>query len=279
MTIDRVSIDPDTLREAEEEKMIEACKLQLPSRYLSVSQVVMYLRCGLSYQFRYVDGIKLRPNVGMVEGSSVHRGLEVGLRDQKRYGRPSSFSAMMDGWNEKWKQEKKEMDCGGENLSKVERELTKRGRFFMGEYYKNHMPKVKPRSVEERFMVSIGEELVPVVGYVDLVDDREDGPLVVDHKVVGIAKSQSAADGDLQLTTYAYASGSKDVQFNSFVRTKTPKISVVGSKRDARDFLWAEKIITDVARAISAGVFMPCDPGNWNCSPKWCGYWKHCRRK
>ena len=51
-------------------------------KYLSVSQVNMYLRCPLQYMFRYIEGLKLPPKSAMTLGKSIHFGIEGNYRQK-----------------------------------------------------------------------------------------------------------------------------------------------------------------------------------------------------
>ncbi len=50
--------------------------------YVSVSQVLCYLRCPESYRRKYVLGEKEPPSVALVEGGAHHRALEQANRHQ-----------------------------------------------------------------------------------------------------------------------------------------------------------------------------------------------------
>lgn len=45
--------------------------------YQSFSSLNTYSTCGMRYYFRYCEGIKVPPSVAILQGDSVHVGLEV----------------------------------------------------------------------------------------------------------------------------------------------------------------------------------------------------------
>ena len=280
----------DSMEEEEEfQKLLdhaelEESALQFPRGYLSISQVNMYQRCGLQYQFRYVDDMVSPPGISLVEGSTIHKALEVGLREKMDTGKAGPVSVMKDVWTDTWKEKRKEVEDWGEDGEDKSRVIIeKRGLWLLDMYHKTKMPTINPVEVEKRFWTSVGENNIPVLGYIDLIDqdnlDPIGGRAVVDHKVVKSAKSQGDADNDPQLTLYAKVSNTNHVRFDCLCKTKTPKIVSVKSTRSNKEYLWLTKIFDKVAKAINAGIFLPADPTGWSCSAKWCGYYNMCRGK
>lgn len=280
----------DSLEEDEEfqklldEAALEESALQFPRGYISVSQLNMFMRCGLQYKFRYVDQIVRPPGVSLVEGSSMHKALEVGLREKMDTGNIGPVSVMKDAWHETWTEKKKEIEnWGDDGEQKVVHEVEKRGLTLLGKYHHEKMPVVHPIDVEQRFWTTIGKNNIPVLGYIDMIDqdkiDLVNGRSVVDHKVVRATKSQADADNDIQLTLYSKVSQAPRVRFDCFVKTKEPKIKSVSSVRTRHDYRWLARVFDAVAETISAGVFLPADPSHWTCTPKFCGYYYTCRGK
>lgn len=280
----------DSLEEDEEfQKLInqaalEESALQFPRGYISISQLNMFLRCGLQYKFRYVDALVSPPGVSLIEGSSMHRALEVGLREKKDTGKAAPVSVMTDAWRDEWIEQKKDVEeWGDDGEYKTAQLLENRGLAWLQDYHANKMPNINPIDVEQRFWTTIGKNNIPVLGYIDLIDqdkiDLVDGQTVVDHKVVRSSKSQADADNDPQLTLYSMATQARRVRFDCFVKTKTPKIKSVSSTRTPHDYHWLARIFDKVAETISAGVFLPCDPTSWVCTRKFCGYYRMCRGK
>lgn len=273
--------EEDDFKRLVAEAELEESALHLPRGYLSVSQVSMYLRCGMQYKFRYVDELIRPPGVALVEGSAMHKALEVGLREKMTSGKVAPLDVMLDAWQDTWKEKKKEVVDWGESSNETERTVETRAQALVGKYHAEHLPQRNPAGVEQRFWTMIGETRTPVLGYIDLVDLETvsgiPGSTVVDHKVVRAAKSQAETDSDIQLTIYAYVTKTPRVGFDSFCKTKKPQIKTTRSLRTLQDFKWATYIFDTVAQNISKGFFMPTNPANWVCSPKFCGYYDICR--
>ena len=279
-----IDIDEEEFKKLINESQLEECSLSLPRGYLSPSQVDMYLRCGVQYMKRYVEGKIAPPGVALVEGSSIHKALEVALTEKKNSNTVAPVSVMLDAWSDRWKEGRKEVvDWGDISETSTAHAVEKRARAFITEYQTNHLPKVHPIEVEKLTRGVVGESRVPVLGYIDLVHIAEpdilNGAEIVDHKVLKAAKTEAQVENDLQLSLYAHCEGIRNVAFNCFVKTKIPKISKVKTSRTRRDLDWMENVFNSVAVNISAGVFMPCDPTGWACTPKYCGYYRDCRGK
>ena len=251
------------------------CELYLPRGYLSVSQVLSYVRCPMQYYWRYIKGIVFPPQARMVEGKAMHKSLEVGHRVYKNTHTPAPLDVLLDAYHDAWKEMKKDVESwDGEK----EDAIVVRDRTFLTDYRTNFVPKMRPQEIERRFWLSMGKNNIPVVGFVDLIDlEEDDEPAIVDHKIVAKSKSQAEVDNDLQLTVYSYANGASKVRFDSFVKLKKPKIAIARSTRVPADGRWAARVFDTVGQAISSGNFPTCDPSNWACTEKWCGYYSMCR--
>jgi hypothetical protein len=276
--------EEDEFKKLVKEAELEESTLYLPRGYLSVSQVGMYMRCGLQYKYRYVDDVIKPPGVALVEGSAMHKALEVGLIEKMQAGTVTPVDVMLDAWQDSWKQKKTEVeDWGDEGEQKVAETVENRGHTLIKMYHGTHLPERHPTGVEKRFWTMMGDTRTPVLGYIDLVDvetvDQIPGPTVVDHKVVRAAKSQADTDSDMQLTVYAQAIGTPRVRFDSFCKTKKPQIKTTRSMRTTQDYKWVAHVFDTVAQNISKGVFLPADPASWVCSRKFCGYYDSCRGK
>jgi len=274
--------EQDEFKKLVDEGKLEEGEIHLPRGYLSVSQASMYMRCGLQYKYRYVDDIIKAPGVALIEGSAMHKALETALTEKMEAGTVAPVDVMLDAWNDYWKEKKKDVeDWGDDGKDATERVIADRSNQLVRMYHKSHLPKAHPMGVEKGFWLLIGKHRIPIKGYIDLVDVEEvneiGGPTVVDHKVVRAAKSQADADSDMQLTMYAHAVGTPRVRFDSFCKTKTPKIKTTRSVRTTQDYKWVENVFDLIAENIGRGVFLPADPASWVCTPKFCGYYHMCR--
>lgn len=270
---------------------LQDTELNLPSGYISVSQVNTYIRCGMQYYFRYVQGFVEPPAARMVEGSAIHKALEVGQRTRMISGAMAPLDILLGAHHDCWEDKKVDIEVWEEE--QPEKLILRRAEKFLKTYHRENMPFLEPKRVESRFWMNVGTHNIPLVGFIDLcaVDTTpriQKGiktkiviptEQVVDYKVIAKSYVQAEIDNNLQLTTYSSASNVPNVRFDCFVKTKDPKIVMLQSTRTAADIEWAGNVFDGVAEAISAGKFPPALPNDWACTPKWCGYWHRCRGK
>lgn len=259
---------------------LQRCKLELPTGYLSASQVGMFLRCQMQFYWRYVVGVIKPPGIAQLEGQTIHKTLQSVLNEKKDTGRSTPLDAMKDVWRGRWVEKEGTVEDWGEaGKEKVYNEIERRSLTFLNLYHVNKLPKIQPKGVEKKIWTEVGYHRIPVVGYIDLIDTIN--PVkdeIVDHKVVAISKSQAEVEGDLQLSLYAKATGIPSVRFDCFVKTRVPQLKTVESVRFEKDIKWMEHVFDRVAESINLGNFMPCSPTSWTCSPKACGYYSMCRK-
>jgi len=266
-----------------EKGKLPATTLDLPKTHISVTQVHLYQNCPKAYYWRYVKDLIVPPAARAIEGKAVHQSLEKGHRERMSSGKMAPLELLLEAHNDAWKDMKPEIETWDEDHD--ENSILKRARMFLTQYHTKHLPALKPVGVEKRFWWTVGQRHIPVLGFIDLILDKpkeaaEDPgncPEVVDYKVVARSKSQADIDSDLQLTTYSRATGIPQVRFDQFVKTTSPTVKILQSRRDVKSYRWAEAVFEGVAQAINAGIFPPCNTGSWICTEKWCGYWSRCR--
>jgi CRISPR/Cas system-associated exonuclease Cas4 (RecB family) len=259
--------------------------ISLPMGYLSTSQVEMFLRCPKQYEFRYIKGMKSPPTGALIQGSAIHNAFEVGYNHKKES--PESIielDAVMDAYSDYVRNNlTNDVILDEETPEKV---LRSQGEAIVERWHKDKLPYVQPTAVEKPFAAILNK--IPVVGIIDLVDNVEtEGPpneVIVDNKTSGKRKTQDEADGSLQLSLYAAVTQVDIQRLDVYVRPRLTKkgmgeakLQEIHTMRTFRDIYWMQNIFSDIARAISTGVFPPTNPNNWTCSAKWCGYWEYCR--
>jgi len=271
-----------------EEAAVEGCAVALPKGYLSASQINMYRTCARQFYYRYIKGIIAPPSIALIEGRAVHQSIAVGHTEMVKTGKLPPLDMMLDALHTEWDRGKKEGVQVTED-DEPDEAILRRGRIFVERYQQSHMPNIEVvvdahgPMVERRFFVTIGELRIPLMGFIDLVasayDRQNKQPIhdvtVLDHKVVGRAKTEDDVRSDLQLTVYSAVTRVPLVGFQSFVKNKVPVIKTVYAARTGMDWKWMEHVVQEVATAISKGVFPPTATG-WQCSPTYCGYFDRC---
>lgn len=303
--IDSPIIDDSVLEKLEKNKPPSG--FNLPQGHLSHSQIEMYLRCPRQYYHRYVREISRPPGISLILGTGTHKALETTHHHIVDYATPAPIEMVLATFSDSFDQNAKEVP---ETEWKEDEGNTKggvkdAGLKLVSLYNRDFAPKVKPqvkndvRGIERKITTNVAG--VPMVGYIDLIDTNDDAVMtheeqtllrdnsksvpealrtsVVDFKTKAKSVSQAEIDGSFQLTFYSYATQITNVRYDQLLRQKRPKIKRMRSMRKKGDYKWMCEIVSSVARAISSGIFPPCAPDNWACTPNWCGFWGLCRGK
>ena len=275
----------------------------LPRGYLSASAVNTLLKCPRQYEFRYVEGLSKPANKSLALGSVTHEAFETYYQDylttnERFTGRQLAeltLDAIIPDWLED--NETDMTDNDRNDINKVVPDIVENYADKVGAY-------ITPVSTEQEVLFTL-ECGVPMKAYIDLVRVRgENGRGIVDYKTSGKAWTLTRLQNSLQFMLYSYATGIPDVQIqNIVVPTKGRKISVADSFRVSDPIntggsysydvgtgfhvfghafadtqkQYLEALIERCARLITSGIFTPCGPDNWWCSPTWCDYWPLCR--
>lgn len=299
-----VELTPELVEQLERNKPPGGFKL--PRGYLSPSQIGMYLKCPRQYYYRYIRDDKRPPGVAMTLGTGAHAAVEKTHHHLVDHKVPAPIEMVLEAFSESF-------DKGAKNVPK--KEWTEEGNDkgtvkdvgvrLVTIYNRDFAPLVQPqvhngiRGIEQKVEVTVAG--VPMVGFIDLIDTNADAIMSVeerallqgqgkdvpalfrtavsDFKTKQKSMSQGETDGSFQLTFYSYATGIGLVRFDQLLKQKKPKVKRIHSQRTSQDYAWMNEIISSVAKAISAGIFPPCDPTSWACTPKWCGYYFLCRGK
>lgn len=249
---------------------------QTKKKYLSFSQINMWLRCPLQYRFRYIQGMKIPPKSALTLGKSVHQGIEHNYRQKVDSHKDLKVSEVCEKYSEAfdvlkrdtlWMKDEKpgEIKDEGAGLIKV--------------YHKIVAPKVQPLYVEQKFHLEFVDFLFDLRGFIDLVTIKK---IIKDHKTTKMTPNQAKIDKDLQLTVYSlgyrmkYKEVEKGVGQDYMVRLKTPKIVQLKSKRTEANIKCLLKLIGYVSKGITEEMFYP-NPHNILCNEKSCGYWDMCQ--
>lgn len=284
----------DVVKQLVAEGKLPKNEYTLPLPYLSISQVELYQKCPMQFYYRYILGKRSPPGISSVQGTNIHKAVEVGYRHvMDKHELPQlelSLDAYSDALDKNLTSDVVWADEDGDDTigsSKDKGKVKDQGVKLLQTWHQKKLPRVTPKAVEKSFVTTFAG--IPVVGVVDLID-RINKPLdpsntelhpmldaVVDNKVVSKKYAQSAVDNKLQMTVYSHASGLNQQRYDLFVKTKTPKLEEMLTSRNPQDIRWAVKTFQEVAKAISAGIFPMCSTESWACSAKWCGYWSICR--
>ncbi len=231
--------------------------------HLSASQLNLYIQCGLKYRFQYVDQLPkpFKPS-GLVFGSVVHSAVEW-LHKEKKQGRSVSLERLYKILETDWFSQKIEGEIRYRDGEKEE-QLILLAKEILGLYFNAPVDEV----VEAEFPFRVplihpktGESLgVGLEGFIDLI---EEGDVVTEFKTSARSMDPQNAGDLLQLTVYSYAYRTlfgrepKIVRVINFVKTRTPKMAILETGRDLKDFERLFYLAKEVLKGIRLGVFFP----------------------
>ncbi len=231
--------------------------------HLSASQINLYLQCGLKYRFQYVDLLP-RPfkSSGLVFGSVVHSTIEW-FHKQRKQGKQVSLERLFKILESDWFCQKLDNEIRykeGEEESKMlltAKEML--SLYFQSSLggvvdaeYPFRVPLISP-STRERLGIALE-------GFIDLI---EEGEVLTEFKTSGKTMDTKNVDDLLQLTIYGYAYKTlfgkepRLLRVVNFVKTRTPKMVVLETGREQKDYERLFYLAREVLKGIKTGVFFP----------------------
>jgi len=240
-------------------------------RHVSSSQIGMYRRCPRQWAYRYILGLKVPPDGGLIVGSGVHHAAEIGMIHKRDTGdnpdpdlcRTAAAEYIAD-----------ELDTGEVRIDEDDPtpgELVDKATRMADMWAVEAAPLVDPVEVEERFDITLGG--IPVTGRLDVVTDSQ----IIDWKTS--KRTPSIADLAKSQQTEMYAAAS-DKGMAYIYLIDTPRMAkVVPLQLSDEDVATARRLaestVVDVAEGMALGVW-PRNRTGWHCSKKWCGYYDRC---
>lgn len=145
----------------------------LPIEHWSASSLNMLSVCPRQWQARYVHGRKEAPGAARILGSANHEAVQWNCEAKMMNGEDAPLEELVEFFNDEAYPKQLERVGGagevqwdyGEDADQ-QREL---GVKMVSAYHLNVAPRVEPREVEARIDVDVPGVPVPVIGYVDIV--------------------------------------------------------------------------------------------------------------
>ena len=252
---------------------------------LHKSQLAMFSRCPRQYMYRYVENIILPPATAMLAGTGVHASAAQDLTAKRDTGKLLSLSQVTEmaaaTVKAEWEKTGVMLDTGeilvGEK--QVRGETVDTAVALAKLHHKELAPGLEPRHIERPFTVELNGFPVDMSGRLDL---QETNGTLRDLKTRSASPPAGLADSSLDLTFYGMAAKALDGQappilaLDCLVKTKIPKLVTQTTTRSDVAYRALLLRIEAVSTAIESGSFPPCDPENWCCAAKCCGYFTIC---
>ena len=252
--------------------------------HFSASQLDSYCRCPEAYRQWYLEKNRIPPNVYMARGTGMHGGAAGNFRQKLETYRDLPAKEIIEIGVQEYEAATRdgitltaeEADRGPSVvIAEVKDDLVA----ILDCHAKTQAPDYQPVMVEQCVRLSLPESPRDLLAVIDVATSDE----VADFKTAKRSKSEQEVRSSIQLTIYAAAYHAIEgkppatVALDTIVQTKTAtKRQKLTDTRDAGDFLALANRINAIQHAIDAGSFPPALPGSWQCSDKYCGYYRTC---
>ena len=254
--------------------------------HVSFSQLNMLLNCGIQYDFRYVQGIKIPPAAAVIRGACGHRTNERNFRQKIESRIDLPKEEILATFSDEWEKGKygiawREEELAGDSVAKAEGKWKDSGIGLIGKYHEEQAPLVQPVLIEEKFRVEFHGDFPPLDGIIDRITEDES---VEDDKFVGKTPPEDDALKDVQLTCYhlgyraKFGKDPKALRKRFAVDLKTPKTVV--REAPPREKAQLDRFLFRLEagmKSIKSGIFLPAANGSWICSERWCGFFFLCK--
>lgn len=250
-------------------------------RYLSNTQLKMFLTCGEQYRFRYLEKKIIPPGVAMIRGKSVHKQHEHSLRHKLATGSPLSPGEVQSIASD-------EVDAGfageikldeGETFQSAKGQAKDDAVRLAVLDQQTHQQTIKPKEIEKRVEIQVpglSKNLLVIIDTIDTAD------FVRDLKSASKSPPPDEAEKNDQLTLYGIVSEAaglgapKGYALDYLINTKEPKHLTLTGTRTRGDKQVLLNRVANAVEHIEKGNFIPAPSDSWVCKPKWCGYWSQC---
>lgn len=255
-----------------------------PKRHLSHSQISAFQSCPMIYYWRYEKGVKSQPAAAMTFGTSIHESLEHNFSQKVLSHADVPLSVALDVFRDAWR-ENARISIFDADKNESPENFMDQGIAMIEKYHLEMAPNIQPKFVEMRFTLKIDGLDREVVGYIDLIDDRE---IIIDHKTSKMTPNNLMLAKNGQLTLYKMAFRKKygrepgGLRYDylikkvrrdgSFSGIEIIPIPIVKNAANEASLINSYKAVAD---AMALKQYYP-NPGHFGCTPAGCGYWGNC---
>lgn len=244
------------------------------------SEINMFLKCGKQWEFRYLLGIRTPPRGAMTVGSSVDAGVTRNLTQKVASKTDMPIGDVLDVYSTDFDIRAKETDFEGED-SGTFKDV---GAQLLKAHHEVLAPAIQPAKVQEKFVIET-DAGYNIGGTIDLVEADD---TVADTKTAKTKYGEDSISRAIQPAVYDFAfealnqRKSPGFRYDVLIKptktigARTQQVKAQVTEAD-REFLF--DTISNMDKAIKAGVVLPAAEGSWWCSKDWCGYWGRCKGK
>lgn len=248
------------------------------------SHLSMMNRCPQQFERRYINGEIIPPGIAARRGSGVHKAAEINHVQKVASHEDLAVDTLQDAARDEYVRLVKDegVFIPKDQVSEKEKLLAAgldAATRLVKLYRDDLAPQIQPLFAEQFLTIDAGLEL-PIAGTIDVLTEDNWLP---DLKTADKSKPEGEADNSLQLTFYAGMVANHTgkwpdkVSLEILVNTKEPKLQSLKTIRGPEDWQNLMLRVQLMIAQIKTGIFPPCDPGAWICSPRWCGYFQSCK--
>jgi hypothetical protein len=250
---------------------------------ITQSMLGMFLRCPHQFERRYLRGEIIPPGIAARRGSATHKAAQLNHEQKLHTQTDLPLADLQDAARDHYVTLIKEdgVFLPKEQLSDKDKLLAAGldATVRLTTLYREALaPSIQPLLVEEPLTCEVGLAL-PLKGTIDVLTTDHWLP---DLKTADKSKGPKEADYSLQLTFYAGLVAQRTgtwpqrISLEVLVNTKAAKLQSLPTSRGPEDWRNLVQRVHLMVAQMEAGLFPPCDPSAWICSPTWCGYFGTC---
>ncbi len=250
---------------------------------ITPSMLGMFLRCPYQFERRYLRGEIIPPGIAARRGSATHKAAQLNHEQKLHSQADLSVEDLQDAARDHYLSLIRE-----EGVFIPKDHLPDKDKLLAAGldatvkltalYRQSLAPAIQPRLVEEQLTLDAGLGL-PLRGTIDVLTTDHWLP---DLKTADQGKAPKDADSSLQLTFYAglvaHQTGvwPRKLSLEVLVNHTKPKLQSLPTTRGPAEWTNLLHRVYLMLAQIATGLFPPCDPCAWLCSPNWCGYFWTC---
>ncbi|MCP4568979.1 MAG: PD-(D/E)XK nuclease family protein [FCB group bacterium] len=249
---------------------------------ISPTQVSMFFGCAAAYYQRYILGRKIPPGIALAMGTGLDEAANVNFIQKQATRKDLPLDMFEDAaataFTERVRKEglllTKENASRSEQFIAESKDKTVELARKLGE---SVAPLIQPVAVQTtiEFIRDANPEVIHT-GKIDVLDETHD---VIDVKSSKNRWSKVKATAQVQPTFYipgvkeTLNASPKRFVYHIITKAKKPVHQMVETFRDESDLIELDYRIEIIVKMRKAGLFQPCDPDHWRCSPEWCAFY------
>lgn len=250
---------------------------------VSNSMLGLWFRCGMAFQFRYLEGLIIPPGIAARRGSAFHKACDENHKQKIDSYQDLPLDHLQDVTRDSYMNLIRDegIFIPKDDQSAKDRLLNEglNDAILATKTYREKIAsQIQPVETEKYYINDIGLNL-PICGIIDVIDSEQ---VEHDFKTANKRKGSAFFSSAMQPTFYIllrYLRENVMPRFKYHVITVKGELQEEETTRGKQDFNRLILYIQLFLRSLKRGIYKPAEPGHWMCSEKWCGYYGICKYK